>query len=145
MRGTRVMQRDLLAALLTSVVLAVSLSSCNEDLVATPSSPTPSTLVATATPTPTPTPTQSSKPAPPTIPPAATSGLTVTSAGAFARFYLAATDHLVATGDATLVRRWALPQCVACRAFADEYEKIYQAGGGITGSTQTQVTKVLSV
>jgi hypothetical protein len=127
--------RPLLAAL-----AALTLSACHSD----PDSTAPPSTPPTTPPT---TPTSSTTPKlpPPTIPSAATAGLTVTSAEAFARFYLAATDHLVATGDADLVRRWALPGCVACRAFANEYEKTYRSGGGITGSTQTQVTRVLSV
>jgi hypothetical protein len=44
-----------------------------------------------------------------------------------------------------LVRRWALPGCTACRALADSYEKTYRSGGAISGSTKTQITRVLSV
>ena len=78
------------------------------------------------------------------IPAAATKGLTVTSAEAFARFYLAAVDHLVSTGDASSVRQWSLPTCVACKAFADSYEKTYRSGGAVTGDNATQITRVAS-
>jgi hypothetical protein len=125
----------LLAALTT-----LTLSACHSDPDSTPPPSTPPTSPPT-----TPTSSTTPKPPPPTIPPAATAGLTVTSAEAFARFYLAATDHLSATGDGRLVRRWALPTCSACRGLADAYEKTYRSGGAISGSTRTQVTRVLSV
>lgn len=135
----------------TTTLLALSLTACNNDSNTTPppspqpTSPQPSPTIPT-TPTPsTPPPTTKPKPPPPAIPPAATAGLTVTSAEAFARFYLAAIDHMAATGDSALVRQWSLPTCSACRGLADAYEATYGAGGRITGDTHTDVTRVVSV
>ena len=137
--------------LATTLLLALSLTACNNDSNATPSpspqptSPQPSPTTPTAPPPPPPPPPPHPHPPPPTIPPAATAGLTVTSAEAFARFYLATTDHLSATGDATAARRWASPGCAACKALISSYEQTYQAGGALRGNTRTRVTRVISV
>jgi Family of unknown function (DUF6318) len=135
------MQKQALASLLAAAV-ALTLSSCDNSGATPPSTTTATTPTTTPS---SPTPSATPKPPPPTIPPAATNGLTVTSAEAFARFYLAATDHLVATGDSVPVRRWAMPSCQTCRALADSYERTYRSGGAITGSTRTQIVRVVSV
>lgn len=94
-----------------------------------PSTTPPSSTPATTTPSATPTP----KPSPPVIPAAATKGLTVTAAQAFAEFYMAAFDYAEATGDTTLMRKWAYPGCLACGVAAKSIEKMYGGGGSTTG------------
>lgn len=82
------------------------------------------------------------KPNPPTMPRAAMDGLTVTSAEAFARFYLAALDYAEATGDARLLRQWQDAGCENCKTVIDVYESIYRAGGSVTGQLGTRVVRV---
>jgi uncharacterized protein DUF6318 len=129
-----------LMAPLAALCLLLPLTSCDND---NPGSTPPATTTPTQSSTPSQsTPTATPKPTPPVIPPAATTGLTVTSAEAFARFYLSAVDYLVASGDSGLVRQWAEKGCASCDALADKYERMYRAGGYVTGSTRTQVLKV---
>lgn len=113
-------------------------------LVHPPATSPPTTAPASSTPasTPTPTATPSPRPKPPVAPPAATSGLTITAAESFARFYLAALDYTRATGDATLLRKWADKSCIACRQLANGYEAQYKAGGSQTGDYVFKVTRV---
>ncbi|HZO65123.1 MAG TPA: DUF6318 family protein [Kribbellaceae bacterium] len=125
-----------------SVVAAagmLALAACNGDPEATPppttSSPPPPTPSAS-------TPSTPPKPTPPAIPPAATNGLTVTSAEAFARFYIAALDYLRATGDASVMRRWAFSSCESCKAYSTTYEESYEAGGSVAGNLGTKITRV---
>ncbi len=138
------MNRTLAACLALATVAA--LTACDEKSTASQSqSPTAGTSSPTATVTPTSTPSVSSTIAPPPVPPAATQGLTVTAAESFARFYLEASDYLVATGDAKLVRLWADKSCIACRNFANQYEAMYRVGGSVTGDTRTKVLQVTQV
>jgi hypothetical protein len=125
---------------LLAALAALTLSACHSDPDSTPPPSTPPT-----TPPTTPTSSTPPKPPPPNIPPAATAGLTVTSAEAFARFYLAALDHLVATGDGQPIGRWSMSSCETCKYLRDSYEKTYRSGGAITGSTRTEIAKVASV
>ncbi len=126
-----------LLASLAAITLALPLAACDNDDPGTAPPPTP--VQPTATPTPsTPTPSVSPKPTPPAIPPAATTGLTVTSAEAFARFYLAAIDYAEGTGDAGLIRRYADRACTACSAIATGHEQTYKSGGAVTGDFYTQ-------
>jgi hypothetical protein len=129
-----------LPAVVAAACLLLTAAACNGD-PDTQTSPTPtSTLPSTTTPSPT-------KPTstPPTIPPAATSGLTVTSAEAFARFYIAALDYAIATGDAGPMRQWAYKTCRTCRDYAKTYEQTYKSGGTVTGQLGTMITRVASV
>jgi Family of unknown function (DUF6318) len=125
---------------LLAALTALTLSACQSDPDSAPPPSTPPTSPSTP-----PTPSTTPKPPPPTIPPAATAGLTVTSAEAFARFYLAALDHLVATGDGQPIRRWSMPTCETCKYLHDSYRKTYTSGGAITGSTHTEIVRVASV
>jgi hypothetical protein len=123
---------------LAATGLLLSLAACDDgDPQASSTPPTVSTML---TPSATPT-----RPAPPTIPPAALQGLTVTSAEAFARFYIAALDHAEATGDVGPVRAYAGPTCITCRSTADTLERTYRSGGRITGQLGTTITKVSDV
>ena len=132
-------------AIAATTLLTLTLPACNNNSNTNPS-PSPPTTSLPPTPTPT-TPTASTppttpKPPPPTIPPAATAGLTVTSAEAFARFYLTALDHLVATGDGSAARRWSDKGCTACNSFLSTYEATYRNGGSVTGDFRTRVVRV---
>jgi hypothetical protein len=122
---------------LLAALAALTLSACHSDPDSTPPPSTPPT-----TPPTTPTSSTPPKPPPPNIPPAATAGLTVTSAEAFARFYLAALDHLVATGDGSLLRRWSDKGCTACSALLSTYEATYRNGGSVTGDFRTRIVRV---
>ena len=130
-------------SVIAALGIVMPLAACNGD----PESAPPLSNSASPSPSPsrTSTPSETPKPTPPAIPPAATTGLTVTSADAFARFYLAAVDYLVATGDARLVRQWAEKGCASCNALAGKYERMYRAGGYVSGNTLTQVLKVTQV
>lgn len=76
----------------------------------------------------------------PTIPPAAQSGLTVTAAEAFARFYVAVINYTEATGDAGPMRLWQQKgYCVNCTSIANTYEQTYRAGGTVTGQLGTRI------
>jgi len=121
-----------------SVVAAAGmlmLAACNGDPEATPppttSSPPPPTPSAS-------TPSTPPKPTPPAIPPAATNGLTVTSAEAFARFYLTVVDYAEGSGDSALLRRYADRECIVCDALAKTYEQTYSNGGAVTGDFHTR-------
>lgn len=117
--------------------LLLPLAAC-DDGDPQPSSTPPATPSASTTPIPT-------KPAPPSIPPAALDGLTVTSAEAFARYYIAALDHAEATGDAGIVRKWSGSTCAACRETAELFEGTYRSGGSLTGQTRTIIGKIVEV
>ena len=134
-------------AIAATTLLTLTLPACNNNSdtsIQTPSPPTTSLISTPTTPTPTTpsAPTITPKPPPPTIPPAATAGLTVTSAEAFARFYLTALDHLVATGDGSTARRWSDKGCTACNSFLSTYEATYKNGGSVTGDFRTRVVRV---
>jgi hypothetical protein len=123
---------------LAAAGLLLSLAACDDgdpQASSTPSS-------ASTTPTPSATPTE---PAPPVIPPAALNGLTVTSAEAFARFYLAATDYAAATGDVSLMRTHAYSSCATCSAIAKTYEDTYKSGGSVTGDVRVTVLAIQDV
>jgi Family of unknown function (DUF6318) len=123
---------------LAATGLLLSLAACDDgDPQASSTPPTVSTML---TPSATPT-----RPAPPTIPPAARNGLTVTSAEAFARFYISAMDYLVGTGDGSLARQWSEKGCAACKSLIDSYERLYKDGGSVTGDPLTRITSVKEV
>jgi len=82
------------------------------------------------------------KPAPPSVPTAATVGLTIPAAEAFARFYLGAVDYLAATGDANVVRDWSDKECAACNALANAYEQTYKNGGSLSGQFRARIVSV---
>ena len=122
---------------LLAALAALTLSACHSDPDSTPPPSTPPT-----TPPTTPTSSTPPKPPPPNIPPAATAGLTVTSAEAFARFYLAASDYAEATGNTTLMRKWAYKSCKTCRAYAQTSEQTYRDGGSFAGQLGTRINRV---
>lgn len=107
------------------------------------SPPPPSTAPSPATTmTPSSTPTTSTEPPVPTVPAAATAGFTVSSAEAFARFYLTAREHAALTGNTSLMRKWADKACNLCGALAKSYEMQYKDGGSITGDVHFKVDRV---
>lgn len=126
-----------LPAVVAAACLLLTAAACNGDPDAQ-NSPTPSSP---PSPTSTPTPTKP-RATPPTIPAAARSGLTVTSAEAFAKFYIAALDYAIATGDAGPMRQWAYKTCRTCRDYAKTYEQTYKSGGTVTGQLGTTITRV---
>ncbi|GAA1557681.1 hypothetical protein GCM10009789_08850 [Kribbella sancticallisti] len=87
-------------------------------------------------------PTPSVAPAP--TPPAAAAGITVTSADAFARFYLTAIDHAAATGDVTTLRTWSDKGCISCNKLIKHYTDVYGAGGSVTGNFRSTNAKTTS-
>jgi hypothetical protein len=111
-------------ALCLSVVLAPA---CNDNSGATPPPSPESTPPTTPTPTP-------SKPAPPTLPPTA-KGLTIQSAEAFTRFYLQLIDYAELTGDVQLPQRWSDKGCIGCSEVLDDYNRIFDAGGSVSGDS----------
>lgn len=121
-----------LSAVVAASCLLLTATACDNDPDAQ-SSTTPS-----STPSSTPTPTKPTA-TPPTMPPAAQSGLTVTSAEAFARFYVAAMDYAAATGNTALLHKWAEKNCQNCRAIAEGYETTYRSGGSFTGQLGTRI------
>lgn len=134
----------LLVATFLAATVVLSATACNDDKTSppatqsTPAPTTPPTTPATTTPTRPATP-------PPTIPAAATKGLTVTSAEAFARFYLTATDYLLATGDAGVMRQWADKGCIGCETIAKRYSQMYRDGGSVTGEFRVKIEAVREV
>jgi hypothetical protein len=80
-------------------------------------------------------------PSGPTMP-AAAKGLTVSSADAFARFYLDALYHLQLTGDAAPMLQWAESGCIACKNLISYYKKTYAAGGSLTGDFKLRQVRV---
>lgn len=131
-------------SVIAALGIVMPLAACNGD----PESTTPPSTSGSRSASPTPsatTPSTTPKPTPPPIPPAAINGLTVTSAEAFARFYLAAIDYAEETGDATLMRRYADRACTACSAIAKGHETTYKAGGAVTGDFQTRNIRATSV
>jgi len=124
-------RRTVTAVLMLTACMSCLTTGCDgkSDATPPPSTTPPSSTAATPTPSATPTP----KPSPPVMPAAATKGLTVTAAQAFAEFYMAAFDYAEATGDTSLMRKWAYPGCVSCAAGAKGIERTYRAGGSTTG------------
>lgn len=138
--STPIAKRRLAAALATAAACLLTATGCDGSEATPP--PSPSTGASTP-PSSTPsTPATTPKAAPPTMPPAASAGFTVSSADAFARFYLAAREHAALTGDVALLRKWANRTCTVCKALADGYEAQYKAGGSITGDVRFRVAKV---
>lgn len=132
-----------LAATALAAVVVMTAAGCSDDGGASPSPSAQPTPPASASPNPTPsTPSTNQNTPPPTVPAVATSGLTVTAAEAFVRFYLAAVDHLVATGDGSVVRQWADKGCEACTGLLTTYESTYKNGGSVTGDLGTRITAV---
>jgi hypothetical protein len=124
---------------LGATVFALSATSCGgkDDTAKPPASPT----VASSTPAPS-TPANSPTPAP--TPPAAATGITVTSADAFARFYLSAIDHAAATGDVSALRTWADKGCISCNKLIKYYASVYSSGGSVSGNVRTTNAKATS-
>jgi hypothetical protein len=127
----------LAATIGTAAACLLTLTACDgSEATPPPSPPTSSSTPATTTPS---TPATTPKPPPPTVPPAS---FTVSSAEAFARFYLKAKEHAALTGDVSLMRKWADGRCIICRALADGYHAQYAAGGSIKGDVSLTVTRV---
>jgi len=127
-----------------SAVLALTLTGCTEEDSATqPPSTPPSTVTnsgSTVAPTGTPT---MPEPVPPTLP-ATAKGLTVSSADAFARFYLQAIDHAAGTGDVSVLQAWSDPGCVGCSDLATDFKTTYAKGGSLTGDFHSRNVRVIS-
>lgn len=109
--------------------------------VPTQAVPTPTTTAASSAPpstTPAPTPT----PTPPPLPATARQD-TPTGAESFARHWLATLDYAYKTGDTKPFR--ALGRCSGCASLADSIDRIYAAGGKVTGgeleATNTRVDR----
>lgn len=144
---TKPRPRHATAALAALLLLTTTTAACNNSDATPPPTPPPTTETSTpaATRPPSPIPTPTPRPKPPAIPPAASSGLTITAAESFARFYLAALDYTRATGDPAQLRKWANAKCLACHDLARTYEKQYKDGGSVTGDNTFEITKVTKV
>ena len=127
-----------LAAIATVLSVALLATACNGDDTTPP--PTSSTTPPSTT---TPPPPVSPSMAVPTLPATAT-GITVTSADAFARFYLTAIDHAAGTGDVSVLQKWADKGCISCNDLIQHYSSVYQAGGSLTGDFRSHNAKTAS-
>ena len=125
-----------LPAAIAAACLLLTATACDGD-------PDPQGSTPTSTPPSTPTPTPSKTGvAPPTMPPAARGGFNVTSAEAFARFYVAAIDYAQATGDVRLMQQWQDPKrCVNCKSIATTYAQTYRNGGTVAGQLGTKIVQ----
>lgn len=135
-------RRRLATVIGTAAACLLTVTACDGSEATPPPSPTTSSSSTPPSTTPS-TPTTTPKPPPPTMPPAASAGFTVSSAEAFARFYLAAREHAALTGDTTLMRKWAGKTCSLCTALASSYDKQYKDGGSITGDVHFKVSRVV--
>ena len=107
------------------LLIALGLAGC------TSSDPAPATLPtlgATSSPTAVPAVT-----GPPVVVPAGTAAATADGAVAFARFFYAQVEGAYTRHDASLVRRYSLPTCVACARWATDVEATRTAGQRVTG------------
>ena len=67
-------------------------------------------------------------------PPAAMEGDDVAGAKAFVEYYFAVAAYAQNTGDVSSLRELGLPGCTACRGGVEAIERIYRAGGSISGA-----------
>lgn len=121
-----------------AVVILATASCGSKDKPAASPTPGPSSSLPTPSTPPT-------SPAPAPTPPATAAGITVTSADAFARFYLTAIDHAAATGDVTALRAWSDKGCISCTELIQHYSSIYKAGGSLTGDFRSADAKTSSI
>ena len=77
--------------------------------------------------------------------PAAAEGITITSADAFARFYLQVIDYAAATGDVTLLVQSSDKGCISCDELSRHYSSVYKAGGSLTGDFRSRNVKSTGV
>lgn len=135
------MNRRHLPAAVALIVLATASCGGKDDSA---DKPTPNSTQSTQAPsTPAPS-TPSNSPTPVPTPPSTATGITITSADAFARFYLTAIDHAAATGDVTALRTWSDKGCISCNKLIKHYTAVYSAGGSITGNFRTTNAKTTS-
>jgi hypothetical protein len=122
-----------LVAVIGACLLLVT--ACDGSEASPPPSASTSTPTGPTTQAPSPPPT----PSPPAVPQAS---FTVSSAEAFARFYLQAKEYAALTGDTALLRQWANKTCSTCQGLAEGYEQQYKAGGSISGDVQLRIERV---
>jgi hypothetical protein len=130
---------QLLATFSIGLTVGLLASGCGDKDITTP---TPSSSATSNSSTPSVTPSIAT-PTGPTLP-AAAKGITVTSADAFARFYLAAIDHAAGTGNVSLLKEWADKGCVSCNALIQHYSSVYKAGGSLSGDFRSRDAKTVS-
>jgi uncharacterized protein DUF6318 len=112
-------------AVLAAVAVSVSVlvAGCTQDAGPKPS-PLPSTTK-TASPS-------STAPTPPVMP-AEAKGTSAKSAKAFVRYWIATLNFAGRSGNTTSLRESSAQRCAACNAIADFIDKVYSAGGSISG------------
>jgi hypothetical protein len=116
-----------------TVLAALAAAGCTENPPAStlpPSSTTPST-----------TPTQTPTPLPPVVP-ATAKAKTKVGVEAFGRYWIAALDFLVKTGDARPLQSASSANCDWCNQLIKAYGDIYRAGGRLSGELDSRITKV---
>lgn len=110
----------------TALLLALLVAGCSDD-------PAPATLPSlgpTASPQPT---VVAVVTGPPVVAPAGTSAATPEGAAAFARFFYSQVEAAYTRHDASLVRRYSLPTCLACQRWAAAVEAARTSGQRVTG------------
>lgn len=131
---------QLLATGAFGLVLGLLASGCGDKDITTPT-PLPSAPSNSSTPSVTP---STAQPAGGPSLPTAAKGITVTSADAFARFYLAAIDHAAGTGNVSLLIKWADKGCLSCNELIQHYSSVYKAGGSLTGDFRSKDARTVS-
>lgn len=127
--------RRLLASSAALAVAAALLAGCSDESANGSPDPLPTSTPVSPSVSDTP-----SEPAEPT-PPAAMERDDAEGAKAFAGYYWEVVNYAQATGDTKLLRALEMPGCVACRGGRESIEKVYAAGGRITGSQYAPVVK----
>jgi hypothetical protein len=109
-----------MARLVVGVALLLALAGCGGDPKADPS---PSQSVTTPA---------STTPSPPVMPEAAKAN-TKAGAVAFVKYYIELINHAQATGDTQPLKDVEDPGCTSCTRARGALDKIYEAGGSISG------------
>lgn len=120
------------------LLAALVLVACSSGAADEPQ-PTTSAPAATSK-APTPTATEST-PAPPEMPPEAREG-TPEGAEAFARYWFDAVEHAYRTGDPSILRQLAEPDCVTCTSLIEEVEREAANGRSFEGIDVEVLTSV---
>lgn len=105
---------------------------CCAALAGCESNPEPAPLPSQSPAASTPTETESPTPTPPTMP-AEARGTSEKSAKAFVRYYVAAVNFAMRTGNTKALLRLADDSCVTCTAITDRIEDVYSSGGRLEG------------
>lgn len=126
----------ILAAVLTTALLTTA---C-DNTTTTPPATSPTTAASTPAPSTPPKPTVAEP-----VLPAAAKGITVSSADAFARFYLQVIDYATATGQVGLLNRSSDKGCISCGQLSKLYGSIYKAGGSVTGDFRSNNVAISGV